>query len=146
MIASAATPTANPNLATLLFYTCVTKEVKNQCNESFTLDQAESANAGFTANFTTIEQGHRVGISSLFATHDIFFENGKGMRPDWEARWADASKKLAPLIKARKVVDYVRLRCGSIRGCLWGERWWVMRPLRRQLPALLWHGAVQCSS
>ena len=97
---------ANPNLATLLFYTCVTKEVKNQCNESFTLDQSESANAGFTANFTTIEQGHRVGISSLFATHDVFFENGKGMRPDWEARWADASTKLAPLIEARKVVGF----------------------------------------
>ena len=97
---------ANPNLATLLFYTCVTKEVKNQCNESFTLDQAESANAGFTANFTTIEQGHLVGMSSLFATHDVFFENGKGMRPDWEARWADASKKLAPLIEARKVVGF----------------------------------------
>ena len=106
MVSAHATPTANPNLATLLFYTCVTKEVKNQCNESFTLDQAESANAGFTDNFTTIEQGHRVGMSSFFATHDIFFENGKGMRPDWEARWADASKKLAPLIEARKVVGF----------------------------------------
>ncbi len=45
-------------------------------------------------------------MSSLFATHDVFFENGMGMRPDWEARWADASKKLAPLIKARKVVGF----------------------------------------
>ena len=44
---------ANPNLATLLFYTCVTKEVKNQCNESFTLDQAESANAGFCLLYTS---------------------------------------------------------------------------------------------
>ena len=86
---------------TLLFYTCVTKEVKNQCEESYTLDQAESANVGFTSNFTTIEQGHQVGIASFFAVHDIFFDNGKGMRADWEARWTETSQKLKPLIEAR---------------------------------------------
>ena len=28
--------TANPGLNTLLFYTCATKEVANQCEESYT--------------------------------------------------------------------------------------------------------------
>jgi hypothetical protein len=94
------------NLTTLLFYTCVTKEIANQCLESFTLDQAESANRGFTANFTTIEAGFKVGMASLFDVHDIFFVNGKGMRPDWEAAWKGAVTQLAPFIEKKAVVGF----------------------------------------
>ena len=31
---------ANPTLKPLLFYTCVTPQIGNQCEEGFTLDQA----------------------------------------------------------------------------------------------------------
>ena len=50
----------------------------NQCEESFTLDQAGVANVGFSNNFTTIDAGAALNISTLFSIHDTFFVNGKG--------------------------------------------------------------------
>eukprot|EP00051_Salpingoeca_urceolata_P020066 m.298062 g.298062 ORF g.298062 m.298062 type:complete len:291 (-) comp19534_c6_seq1:73-945(-) len=96
----------NNTLKTVLFYTCATKAVDNQCNESFSLDQANYANTGFTSNFTTVEQGAKVGIQTLFATHDTFFVNGKGLRPDWQPRWEALKTKLVPLIEAKAVVGF----------------------------------------
>jgi hypothetical protein len=95
------------HLQSLLFYTCVTKEVANQCEESFTLDQNESANLGFTANLTTAADGFRLaGIRTLFAVHDVFFDNGQGMQPDYVARWAEARAALEPLISGGVVVGF----------------------------------------
>ena len=100
-----AAPT-NPGLTTLLFYTCATKEVANQCDESFTTDQAGIANVGFSGNFTTIKAGQAVNISTLFSIHDTFFINGKGLRPDWKTAWAALQKKLVPLIESKAVVGF----------------------------------------
>jgi hypothetical protein len=96
----------NPALTTLLFYTCVTPQVGNQCEEGFTLDQAGIATRGFSSNFTTIAQGGAANMSSLFAVHDTFFENGKGLRQDWEAAWAALQAKLEPYVVDRTVVGF----------------------------------------
>ena len=48
-IEAVATPLSNPNLNTLLFYTCVTPQVGNQCEEGFTLDQAGVVTGGFSS-------------------------------------------------------------------------------------------------
>ena len=44
-------------LDTLLFYTCVTPQVGNQCEEGFTLDQMGTTTAAFSQNFSTIAAG-----------------------------------------------------------------------------------------
>ena len=100
-------PKPHPGLKALMFYTCVTKEVKNQCEESFTLDQNESANMGFTANFTTISQGYEAGIRSLFAVHDIFFNNSNhSLNANWRATWEDTKSKLTPYIMGNQVAGF----------------------------------------
>ena len=97
----------NPNLNTLLFYTCVTPQIGNQCEEGFTLDQAGVATRGFSSNFTTIQNGKSGGnITSLFAVHDTFFQNGIGLRNDWQQRWTLLTKKLDPLIKKGTIVGF----------------------------------------
>ena len=102
---SPATSGGGPNA--LLFYTCATKEVANQCEESFTLDQAGVANMGFSNNFTTIEAGaKKANISTLFSIHDTFFVNGKGLRTDWQQAWAALQRRLKPLIETRAVVGF----------------------------------------
>ena len=70
-------------------------EVLNQCNESFTMDQSESANLGFTSNLTTVDEGFKVGIKSLYAVHDIFFDNEKHtLRTNWKAVWSSTQQIL----------------------------------------------------
>lgn len=105
-IEAVATPLTNPNLNTLLFYTCVTPQVGNQCEEGFTLDQAGVVTGGFSSNFTTIQRGRAANISSLFAVHDTFFENGKGLRKDWKAAWAALQVKLEPYLQDKSVVGF----------------------------------------
>ena len=68
----------NPNLKHLLFYTCVTPQIGNQCEEGFSLDQAGIATSAVSSNFSTIEAGVAHNISILFAVHDTFFLNGEG--------------------------------------------------------------------
>ena len=102
--ATRTTAPRNPNLKHLLFYTCVTPQVGNQCEEGFTADQIGIATTGVSSNFTTIEAGRAHNISFLFAVHDTFFLNGKGLRPDWNAAWAALLAKLVPLIETRVVV------------------------------------------
>jgi hypothetical protein len=97
---------ANSNFKNLLFYTCVTPQVGNQCEEGYTLDQAGIATQGFSSNFTTIEAGKKQNITTLFAVHDTFFENGIGLRKDWKARWSDLRTKLDPYIKSKTVVGF----------------------------------------
>ena len=99
-------PLTNPNLNTLLFYTCVTPQVGNQCEEGYTLDQEGVVTRGFSQNFTTIEAGSRANISTLFAVHDTFFDNGAGLRKDWQHAWSALQTKLEPLIEARTVVGF----------------------------------------
>ena len=87
------------HLKHLLFYTCATKEVLNQCEESFTLDQNESANLGFTSNLTTAVDGFReANMRTLYAVHDIFFANEQGMQKDYLTNWKNAKSVLHPLI------------------------------------------------
>ncbi len=91
-------------LHTLLHYQCVTKEVANQCEESFTLAQRGYANRGFTANFSLIDLAHKeAGISSLFAVHDTFFSNGQGLEPGWKEAWHSLAEKLNPLVHNGRV-------------------------------------------
>jgi hypothetical protein len=97
---------APQHLTTLLFYTCATKEVANQCEESYTMDQAGIANAGFSGNFSTIRAGAERNITTLFSIHDTFFSNGKGMRSDWQASWAALQKQLVPLIESGAVSGF----------------------------------------
>lgn len=95
------------NLEHLLFYTCVTKEVHNQCEGSYSLDQAGIVNRGFTANTTLIEvAAARFGIRSFFAVHDVFFVNGQGMQPDWRGRWTAAQTALRPLIESSALAGF----------------------------------------
>jgi len=102
----AATLVASSTARMLLFYTCVTPQIGNQCEEGFTLDQAGVATSGFSSNFTTIRAGRAKNMTSLFAVHDTFFENGKGMRKDWEEAWGALQAKLVPLIEDRTVVGF----------------------------------------
>ena len=98
---------AASHLKHLLFYTCATKEVLNQCEESFTLDQNESANLGFTSNLTTAVDGfHNANMRTLYAVHDVFFANGQGMQPDYLARWEHTKTLLRPLIEQGVVVGF----------------------------------------
>lgn len=99
-------PLSNPALTTLLFYTCVTPQVGNQCEEGFTLDQAGIVTRGFSSNLTTIEAGRKANITTLFAVHDTFFTNGAGMRKDWQRAWASLQIRLKPLIESRIVVGF----------------------------------------
>ena len=100
-------PKPHPGLKSLLFYTCVTHEVANQCNESFTMDQKESANLGFTSNFSTVNEGFANGILSLYAVHDIFFDNEKHtLREDWKAIWSSTQTTLRPYIDEGKIVGF----------------------------------------
>ena len=84
IVTSAVTTTTHQptnNAIDLLFYTCVTKQIGNQCEEGFTLDQAGIATRGFSSNFTTIQRGKRLAnITTLFAVHDTFFQNNAGLR------------------------------------------------------------------
>lgn len=96
----------NPSLCYLLFYTCLTPEVDNQCDEGYTLDQAGIVNLGFTNSTTLAVAGRKVNISSLFAVHGVFFENGVGMRPGWEARWEAAKARVLPLIEAGTIIGF----------------------------------------
>jgi hypothetical protein len=90
----------------LLFYTCVTPQVGNQCEEGFTLDQAGIANRAFSSNFTTIVAGRAKNITSLFAVHDTFFENKIGLRKDWQMAWAELQGKLEPLVQDGTVIGF----------------------------------------
>ena len=106
--------------------TCVTKEVHNQCEESFSLDQAGIANMGFSNNFSTIAAGAAQNISTLFSIHDTFYnaDGSKGMRPDWQAAWAALQTELVPFIENRSVVGFFVgcARPGWIReGCSSGS-------------------------
>jgi hypothetical protein len=47
----------------------------------FTLDQAGIITRGFENNFTTIAAGKKANITTLFAVHDTFFQNGAGCVP-----------------------------------------------------------------
>jgi hypothetical protein len=96
------------HLQHLLFYTCATKEVANQCEESYTLDQVGVATTGFSNNLTTIAAGARAHppIRTLFSVHDTFIVNGKGLRPDWPQAWQRLQATLAPLIEAKAVVGF----------------------------------------
>jgi hypothetical protein len=100
------TAAENPNLKTLLFYTCVTPQIGNQCEEGFTLDQAGIVTRGFSSNFSTIEAGKTANISTFFAVHDTFFQNGAGLRKDWKQSWAALQIKLEPLIQSKTVVGF----------------------------------------
>ena len=100
------TTTTKKTPTKLLFYTCATKEIANQCDESFSLDQAGIANAGFSKNLTLISEGAALGITTLFSVHDTFFENGAGMRPDWRSAWAALLPKLDPLIRTKAIVGF----------------------------------------
>jgi len=98
---------ANLNFQTLLFYTCVTPQIGNQCEEGFTLDQVGVATRGFSSNITTIKAGRAAGnITTFFAVHDTFFSNGKGLNPDWEKEWDSLQAELEPLIQDRTVVGF----------------------------------------
>ena len=97
----------NTNLNTLLFYTCVTPQVLNQCEEGFTLDQTGIVNKGFSSNFTTINAGAKHNITTLFAVHDTFFENHQGLRKDWKAAWQTLQIQLIPLIESRTVTGFM---------------------------------------
>ena len=90
----------------LLFYTCATKEVANQCDESFSLDQRGVANRGFSANTTTIAAGFAAGITTLFSTHDTFFRNGAGLRPDWKEAWAAVQLEIDSLVRSGAIVGF----------------------------------------
>ena len=54
----------SPTLTTLLFYTCVTPQIGNQCEEGFTLDQAGIVTGGVSSNF--IFEGVYAYISNLW--------------------------------------------------------------------------------
>ena len=90
----------------LLFYTCVTKQVGNQCEEGFTLDQAGIANRAFSSNFTTIAAGKEKNITSFFAVHDTFFDNGVGLRKDWREAWDALQLKIEPLVQSGTIVGF----------------------------------------
>ena len=104
---SSSLPKPHQGLNALLFYTCVTHEVLNQCNESFTMDQSESANLGFTSNLTTVDEGFKVGIKSLYAVHDIFFDNEKHtLRTNWKAVWSSTQQILKSYIDDGKIIGF----------------------------------------
>ena len=99
---------AAARLDTLLFYTCVTPQVGNQCEEGFTLDQMGTTTAAFSQNFSTIAAGKARGnVSSLYAVHDVFFANGEGLAPGWEAAWAALKEELVPWVEN-----------GTVTGCV----------------------------
>ena len=110
------------HLTTLLFYTCVTKQVGNQCDEGFTLDQTGVANRGVSNNFTTIAAGKTVNISTLFAVHDTFFVNGQGQHPQPRtplpptAWWALDALSSSPSPSAPKQRAACRVQCAV---CPW---------------------------
>ena len=54
----------------------------------------------------TIAAGRAANISTLFAVHDIFFVNGKGLRSDWRQAWTALSAELEPLIEDRAVTGF----------------------------------------
>lgn len=88
----------------LLFYTCCTPEVANQCDECFVpAAQGGWCTTGFTNDTSLAVEGAAVGIHALFAVHDIFFTNGAGgqpggLRPGYAQRWAAALADIAPLL------------------------------------------------
>ena len=69
--------TASASLDALLFYTCVTPQVGNQCEEGFTLDQMGLTTAAFSQNLTTVAAGRAQGnvttlyVRSRVACHPI---------------------------------------------------------------------------
>jgi aromatic ring-cleaving dioxygenase len=103
---SAAVTVKNPNLKTLLFYTCVTKQVGNQCEEGFTLDQADIATGGFSSNLTTIAGGAKLNMTTLYAVHDTFFQNGAGLRHDWKEAWSTLQIQIEPFIQNKTIVGF----------------------------------------
>ena len=103
---AAAEQIKNPNINALLFYTCVTPQIGNQCEEGFTLDQRDIITRGFSSNLTTIAAGKALNITTFFAVHDTFFDNGKGLRKDWKQAWAAMQAELEPLIESRTVVGF----------------------------------------
>ena len=102
----AAVVAENRKFQTLLFYTCVTPQVGNQCEEGFTLDQAGIVTRGFSSNFTTIERGWAQNITTFYAVHDVFFSNGKGLRKDWEQAWEALQAKIDPFIRKGAIVGF----------------------------------------
>ena len=95
----------NPNLNALMFYTCVTPQIGNQCQEGFTLDQVGIATGGFSSNLTTIAQGAKLGnMTTLYAVHDTFFDNGSGLRQDWKQAWSALQVQIEPYIKSKVIV------------------------------------------
>lgn len=94
-------------LTTLLFYTCVTPQIGNQCEEGYTMDQSGIATHGFSSNFTTIALGEKNNITTLFAVHDTFFENGAGLRKDWKDAWASLQLQLVPYIESKTIVGFM---------------------------------------
>ena len=97
----------NPNLNALMFYTCVTPQIGNQCQEGFTLDQVGIATGGFSSNLTTIAQGAKLGnMTTLYAVHDTFFDNGSGLRQDWKQAWSALQVQIEPYIKSKVIVGF----------------------------------------
>ena len=85
----------------------MTPQVGNQCEEGFTLDQAGVATVAFSSNISRILEAHaEYGITSLYTVHDTFFENGVGLRKDWELAWARLQVELEPLVARRAVFGF----------------------------------------
>jgi hypothetical protein len=106
-VASAVTNQPTNSAIDLLFYTCVTPQIGNQCEEGFTLDQAGIATRGFSSNLTTIQRGKNLAnITTLFAVHDTFFENNAGLRKDWKQAWSLLQIQLKPLIEDGTIVGF----------------------------------------
>jgi len=100
-------PCHNPNLKWLLFYTCLTKEVANQCDEGYDpVGQGGWCNLGFTNDTALVEKGRQYNMSSLFAVHDIFFINGQGLNPAYKEAWQKALPSILPYIKSGSITGF----------------------------------------
>jgi hypothetical protein len=70
--------------------------------------QAGVVNRGFSSNTTLIELAHREhGIETFFAVHDTFFDNGKGLKTDWQDAWKATYTQIKPLISSGAIVGWV---------------------------------------
>jgi hypothetical protein len=97
---------ATTNLCHLSFYTCLGNPFP--CHDwGFIPDKQKGwLTTGFTNDTALIRAGSADKIKSMFYIGDIFFEFGKGLRPDHMQRWQKQAAEVESLVAAGQIVGF----------------------------------------
>jgi hypothetical protein len=94
------------SLCHLSFYTCLGNPFPCHDWGFIPATQKGWLTTGFTNDTALVKSGAAAGIASMFYIGDIFFEFGKGLRPDHAERWQAQAPEVEALVAAGQIVGF----------------------------------------